>query len=132
MSNSKPTFGNGKICYLEIPANDVAVSSNFYQKVFNWNIRQNNQGNVAFDDGVGEVSGMWVLGKTPSNADGMLVSIMVSSIADTSKAVIANGGKILEDMDKSNPVKIALFSDPAGNVMRLYERIGNSKSEDAA
>ena len=33
MENNHPTFGNGKICYIEIPATDVAISSAFYQKV---------------------------------------------------------------------------------------------------
>jgi len=30
----EPTFGNGKICYIEIPALDVRVSSQFYADVF--------------------------------------------------------------------------------------------------
>jgi predicted enzyme related to lactoylglutathione lyase len=29
-----PTLGNGKICYLEIPATDLARSAEFYQRVF--------------------------------------------------------------------------------------------------
>jgi len=58
-------MGNGKICYLEIPANDIEVSASFYSKTFGWKTRRSNDGSVAFDDGVGEVSGMWVLGKKP-------------------------------------------------------------------
>ena len=34
-----PTLGNGKICYVELPANDIARSAEFYGKVFGWNIR---------------------------------------------------------------------------------------------
>jgi hypothetical protein len=29
-----PTFANGKICYIEVPATDIARSSNFYKQVF--------------------------------------------------------------------------------------------------
>ena len=58
-----PTFGNGKICYIEIPATDVARSADFYAKVFGWNVRRRGDGSTAFDDGVGEVSGTWVLGR---------------------------------------------------------------------
>ena len=65
-----PTFGNGKICYIEIPAMDIGRSSAFYQKVFNWNIRTRDDGSVSFDDGVGEVSGVWVLGRQPANQIG--------------------------------------------------------------
>jgi len=31
-----PTFGSGKICYLEIPALDIAVSSAFFRDAFGW------------------------------------------------------------------------------------------------
>jgi len=52
-----PTLGNGKICYLEIPAIDVRRSAAFYQAVVGWQSRRRGNGTVAFDDGVGEVSG---------------------------------------------------------------------------
>ena len=52
-----PTLGNGKICYVEIPALDVRRSAEFYSKVFGWQIRQRGDGATAFDDGVGQVSG---------------------------------------------------------------------------
>jgi len=29
-----PTYANGKICYIELPATDIARSAGFYQKVF--------------------------------------------------------------------------------------------------
>lgn len=29
-----PTFANGKICYIEIPATDIARSADFYSKSF--------------------------------------------------------------------------------------------------
>lgn len=29
-----PTFENGKICYIEIPAHDIQRSADFYQAVF--------------------------------------------------------------------------------------------------
>ena len=73
MSDGKlPTIGNGKICYLEIPATDIAVSANFYKQVFAWNIRTRGDGATAFDDGVGEVSGAWVLNREPSGEPGVL------------------------------------------------------------
>ena len=61
-SNNKPTIGNGKICYLEIPTQDIERSMKFYEAVFGWNTRKRGDGNFAFDDGVGEVSGTWVKG----------------------------------------------------------------------
>ncbi len=40
MANDHPTLGNGKICYLEIPTDDIQHSSEFYQKVFGWQVRR--------------------------------------------------------------------------------------------
>ena len=50
-----PTYANGKICYIELPAKDVTGSADFYQRVFGWNIRKRGDGATAFDDGVGEL-----------------------------------------------------------------------------
>ncbi|HKV94481.1 MAG TPA: VOC family protein [Candidatus Angelobacter sp.] len=65
-----PTRANGKICYIEMPATDIARSAAFYGKVFGWNLRKRVDGHTAFDDGVGEVSGTWVLGRPPSTTPG--------------------------------------------------------------
>jgi len=42
-----PTAGNGKICYVEIPAIDVARSATFYEAVFGWGIRKRGDGSTA-------------------------------------------------------------------------------------
>src|SRR5437867_1299824 len=67
-----PTYGNGKICYIEMPATDIARSADFYKKVFGWQNRKRGDGSTAFDDSVGEVSGTWVLGRPPSAKPGLL------------------------------------------------------------
>ena len=46
----------GKLCYIEIPAADVAASAEFYQRAFGWKIRRRGAGAVAFDDTAGEVT----------------------------------------------------------------------------
>ena len=74
-----PTLGSGKICYVEIPVSDVQRSAEFYEKVFGWRIRQRGDGAIAFDDGVGEVSGTWVTGRAPATTPGLLIYIMVDS-----------------------------------------------------
>ena len=68
-----PTLGNGKICYIEIPAIDIARSAEFYKSVFGWRVRQRGDGSTAFDDTTGEVSGTWVLNRPPASAPGLLV-----------------------------------------------------------
>ena len=116
-----PTRGNGKICYLEIPTTDVARSVRFYQGVFGWQVRRRGDGATAFDDGVGEVSGAWVTGRPPSGSPGMLVYVMVDSVADAVEAVVANGGEIVQPIGVDAPEITARFRDPGGNVVGLYQ-----------
>jgi uncharacterized protein len=121
-----PTRANGKICYIEMPATDIARSSSFYQKVFGWNIRTRGDGRVAFDDTVGEVSGAWVLGRPPAATPGLLFYVMVDSVAATVEAVIANGGEIVQPIGADAPEITARFRDPGGNVIGLYQEPNRS------
>ena len=123
-SDKHPTLRNGKICYLEMPASDIKTSANFYKEVFAWNTRTRGDGAIAFDDTVGEVSGTWVLGRKPMNEVGLLVYIMVDSVAATIDAVVANGGKIVQPIGADAPEITARFSDPVGNVLGLYQERG--------
>ena len=116
-----PDLGNGKICYLEIPAMDVNRSAEFYTKVFGWKTRTRGNGSIAFDDGVGQVSGTWKLGRPPMTSVGLLVYVMVDSVAKTMEAIMANGGKIVQPIGGDAPEITARFSDPAGNILGLYQ-----------
>ena len=120
-NNSQSTFANGKICYIEIPALNIQQSSKFYQNVFGWNIREDNVGNISFDDTVGQVSGMWVVDREPTTKPGILISIMVYSVSDTLKIIVENNGKVVQPPDNNSSEVIARFSDPAGNVFCLYQ-----------
>ncbi len=119
-----PTSANGKICYLELPALDVARSAGFYERVFGWQIRQRGDGHTAFDDTTGEVSGAWVLGRPPASEPGLLLYIMVDSVAAAVEAVIAEGGEIVQPIGADAPEITARFRDPGGNVIGLYQEPG--------
>jgi predicted enzyme related to lactoylglutathione lyase len=123
-----PSFANGKICYLEIPAIDVPRSVAFYQAVFGWSIRRRGDGSTAFDDGVGEVSGTWVTGRPPSTEPGVLIYIMVDSVAATVDAVVAHGGEIVQAIGGDSPEVTARFSDPVGNIFGLYQEPNRSQA----
>jgi uncharacterized protein len=126
---ASPNYRTGKICYLEIPAIDIAASAQFYQQVFGWSLRQHDDGSNAFDDTVGGVSGMWVLGRPPSNTPGLVVHIMVASAATTIEAILAAGGKIVQPVNPEEHEVYALFSDPAGNVLGIYQQQGLAEQE---
>jgi len=117
-----PTLANGKVCYIEIPAIDINRSASFYKEVFGWQVRQRGDGHIAFDDTVGEVSGTWVAGRKAATEPGLLIYIMVDSVAATVAAVVANNGKIVQPIGMDAPEITARFSDPAGNVIGLYQQ----------
>lgn len=119
-----PTLGNGKICYLEIPAMDVDLSAEFYKACFGWSVRQRDNGSVAFDDALNEVSGTWVTGRKSSPEPGLIVSIMVEDVADTLEVIKANRGAQLNYFTMGETEAIGWFSDPAGNLVGLYQHPG--------
>jgi predicted enzyme related to lactoylglutathione lyase len=119
---SAPAFANGKICYIEIPAEDVARSAEFYRQSFGWRIRQRGDGQTAFDDTTGQVSGTWVRGRPPAAEPGFLIYVMVDSVAATLDAVVANGGKIVQPIGGDAPEITARVHDPAGNLIGLYQQ----------
>jgi len=113
----------GKICYLEIPTDNVEVSANFYAQVFDWKIRVRGDGERAFDDATGTVSGAWVLGRPPAREPGMLVYVMVESIDATLSTVSKAGGQTVTPRTELDPSgqAFATFRDPSGNVVGLYQ-----------
>lgn len=112
---------HGKICYIELPAADLERSAEFYQKVFGWNIHRQPNGTIAFDDPSGALRGKWVLNRVPSAQPGLLIYILVDSVAKAANAVMANGGDIVQRIGVDAPDITARFTDPAGNVIGLYQ-----------
>jgi len=120
-NDMQPTLGNGKICYIEMAALDIERSSAFYKNVFGWNVRRRGDGATAFDDGVGQVSGAWLTSRKPAKDPCLLVYIMVDDIVKTIDAILANGGSIVQPVGLDAPEITARFTDPAGNVIGLYQ-----------
>jgi uncharacterized protein len=116
-----PTMASGKICYIEMPATDIARSADFYKSVFGWNIRRRGDGSTSFDDAVNEVSGAFVLGRPPMSQVGLLVYIYVDSVAAAVDKVVANGCEIVQPVGMDAPEITARFRDPAGNILGLYQ-----------
>ena len=116
-----PTTGNGKICYLEIPATDVDSSAEFYAQAFGWQLRRRGDGTIAFDDGVGEVSGTWVTGRPPSDHPGLMVHIMVDDAVATMQRIVSLGCEIVQPIGADAPEITARFRDPGGNILGIYQ-----------
>jgi predicted enzyme related to lactoylglutathione lyase len=117
-----PSSTNGKICYIEIPASDVKRSADFYASAFGWNVRTRGDGATAFDDTTGQVSGAWVTGRPPMKEVGLMLYVMVDSVAKAVDTVVALGGEIVQPIGADAPEITARFRDPGGNVIGLYQQ----------
>jgi predicted enzyme related to lactoylglutathione lyase len=120
---------SGKLCYLEIPALDVHESADFYERVFGWNVRFRDTDRPSFDDTTGQVSGAWVLDRTPDSKPGVLPYVMVADAAATEEAISAAGGRIVLPAGTYGGEVLATFLDPAGNLIGLYQQPGLADAE---
>jgi predicted enzyme related to lactoylglutathione lyase len=65
------------------------------------------------------VSGTWKLNREPHIDSGLRIYIMVDDVADTLRAIVDNGGKIVEPISGTAPEFIATFSDISGNILGI-------------
>ncbi|MGH9743831.1 MAG: VOC family protein [Candidatus Acidiferrum sp.] len=113
-----------RFCYVEIPAVDVQSSVNFYEKVFDWNIRHRDTKRPSFDDATGNISGAWVTWRASAREPGVIPYIWVDNLEATLARVTVNGGEVVMAPQPDSPggsSLIATFRDPAGNLIGLYQ-----------
>ena len=121
---SEPEYRHGKVCYIIMPSNDPRQSAQFYEDVFGWNTRSHDDGTLAFDDSVGQVSGMWVTDRTAVENPGMEVHIMVRSAADVERTIVEQGGTLVWRSGPDDHEVYGTFRDPSGNLMGYYQQAG--------
>jgi len=116
-------MAHGKICYLEIPANAAQASADFYGDIFGWKVRRRGDGELAFDDAGGGVSGTWVKDADRTPDERTRVYIMVDDIAASLRQIEARGGRVSTPRTEIGPGMgaFAAFTDPVGNEFGLYE-----------
>lgn len=78
----------------------------------------------SFDHTTGEVSGAWVLDRTPDPDPGIMPHIMVADVEVAVEAVLAAGGEIVLAPGEYDTDAIATFLDPAGNLLGIYQQPG--------
>ena len=119
-----PNYGNGKICYIEIPATDIQRSSDFYAKVFGWKINNMPETNYrVVDTGGGGINGGIMTpersGPWPGN---MSFYIDVDDLATYRKKITDAGGKVVvEEQEVPGMGSFSLFSDPDGRVIGIWK-----------
>jgi uncharacterized protein len=110
----------GAITYMHIPADDVRGAAAFYRDVFGWNINNPDSDRPSFDDAGGYLSGAWTSEHVTATEPGLLPYIYVDHVEETVRRILAHGGAIVTDPFPEGLLTVAIFRDPAGNVMGLW------------
>ncbi len=119
--NESRIFRNGGISFLSIPSNDFAKSADFYHAVFGWKV-QTKPKHASFEDGTGHVIGHWEPKFLAVGEAGIVPFIYVDHLKDVIQKITLNGGKIVRSPYPEGDLTVALFEDPAGNVLGIWQR----------
>ena len=114
------------LSYLHIPARDIAVSAAFYRDVFGWKLH-GQADKPSFSDGTGHVIGRWVTDQAITGTDGLRAYVYVADVDDTLAAVTTRGGQIVTPPYPEGTLRVALFADPAGNVLGVWQETSGSQ-----
>jgi uncharacterized protein len=110
---------NLKIVYLELPADNLATTKNFYTNLFGWTFQDYGPTYAAFSGG-GTEGGF--------NADpaertkAPLPVIESENLEQTEEAILKAGGKIIVPIFSFPGGRRFHFTDPAGNELAIMQR----------
>jgi uncharacterized protein len=116
---------HGKICYIFMPSRDPETSGAFYRDVFDWTLRTNDEGGLSFDDATGQVSGTWVSDRPVASEGNLEVHIMVDDLDETVAAIRDAGGRVDASDIHTERERWAVFTDPDGNRLGIYQQAGS-------
>lgn len=93
----------------------------FYRAVFDWTIRDPETESPAFRDGSGHVIGHFIGEQRVAGDAGVRPYIYVDDVAATTERILAGGGELLEWPFAEGNLTVAIFRDPAGNVLGIWQ-----------
>ena len=114
-------FRPGGVSYLRIPADDARATAAFYATVFGWAV-DTTRPDPSFEDGSGHVIGHFIPGMASAGEAGVRPYVYVESVGETLDRVAANGGTIVEAPYPEGNLSVAIFRDPSGNVLGVWQR----------
>jgi predicted enzyme related to lactoylglutathione lyase len=115
-----PVFRRGGISDLRSPATDPATSADFYEAVFGWRVRRGRE-DPAFEDGSGHVIGHFRSDHAVAGEDGVRPYVFVENLNDALEKIRARGCEVVTDPYPEGDLWVALFRDPAGNVVGVWQ-----------
>ena len=114
-------FRSAGISYLRIPSEAPKETAAFYEGVFGWSVDKDRQ-DPSFEDGTGHVIGHFVSDLSVAGEVGVRPYVYVEHIDDTLKKITAHGGSVITAPYEEGDLWVAVFRDPAGNVIGVWQR----------
>jgi uncharacterized protein len=108
------------ISYLRIPAPDPKLAAAFYAAVFDWKVDADRD-DPSFEDGTGHVIGHIHADMEVAGEAGIRPYVYVESVPEVLERVTENGGEVLTPPYPEGNLSVAVFRDPAGNVVGLWQ-----------
>ncbi len=121
MSEEPSVFRPGSVSYLRIPAPDPARLADFYRGTFGW-ITRGDPGEPSFTDGSGHVIGHFMPDLPVGGDAGVRPYIYVERIDESLGRVTAHGGEVTVRPYPEGDLWVALFRDPAGNIIGVWQQ----------
>jgi uncharacterized protein len=119
--NESRIFRNNGISFLSIPSADFAKSAEFYHAVFGWKV-QVRPSHASFEDGTGHVIGHWESEFSVAGRSGIVPFVYVDRMKPVIERINAGGGQIVKSPYPEGDLTVALFRDPMGNVLGIWQR----------
>ncbi|HEY6476792.1 MAG TPA: VOC family protein [Polyangia bacterium] len=111
-----------EIIHIEFKSANFARTSEFYAKVFDWQMEQNVSASYMKLSGANAPSGGWVRADLVQSP-GPIAYLPVEDLEVTLNEIEAAGGRILvRTLPFAGGGEIGLFADPDGNVLGLWKR----------
>jgi uncharacterized protein len=114
-------FRTNGISFLSIPSLDHAKSAKFYETVFGWKVDVS-ASRASFEDGTGHVIGHWESEFPAVGPSGIIPFVYVDQLKPVIERITAHGGQIVKSPYPEGNLTVALFRDPMGNVLGIWQK----------
>jgi predicted enzyme related to lactoylglutathione lyase len=110
------------IAHCEIPSTDLDKSKDFYHKVLGWDFKPFGNGYLLFNNHKGTMVGLRLVDEV-TKGDSTVFHVNMPEIDSILKRVKENGGAVKRTKTVIPAMGwYALFTDPDGNTMGLYQK----------
>lgn len=108
--------------HVEIPSANLQRAAKFYHEVFGWNMNYVAEADYMLFETGGAINGAFYHSPQHTGRQGVVVYVEVNNLEETLALVTQHGGAtVVNKTTVDERGSFALFSDPDGNVLGIWE-----------